>query len=151
MTGAPKYRTMRIIEELEQCPRGPYAGSLGYLSVSGAADLNIVIRTAVLTPRVVSVGTGGAVVAGSTATGEYEEMLLKARAVVKAVAAGISASTAAVAAAAVTAGKGSRGGGGGGGGGGGKQLAPASSVDIDYHSGGETLPLPDVRGLRGVR
>lgn len=47
MTGAPKLRTVQIIEELEEIPRGPYAGVLGFFSVCGQADLSVVIRTAV--------------------------------------------------------------------------------------------------------
>jgi para-aminobenzoate synthetase len=91
MTGAPKMRTMELIEELEDnVSRGPYAGSLGYLSVNGCMDMNIIIRTAVVTPnenggRKISIGAGGAITALSEAEDEYEEMLLKARAVVQAV------------------------------------------------------------------
>lgn len=92
MTGAPKMRTMEIIEELEEnVERGPYAGSLGYLSVNGCMDMNIMIRSATVTPSEkkdewnVSIGAGGAITALSDAEDEYDEMLLKARAVKEAV------------------------------------------------------------------
>jgi len=83
MTGAPKLRTMEVIDELEESyPRGVYSGSLGFLSIDGAANLNIVIRTAVMTPSTISVGAGGAIIALSDTDGEYEEMLLKSDSVV---------------------------------------------------------------------
>jgi para-aminobenzoate synthetase len=77
---------MEIIESLERAPRGVYSGALGFISLDGqAADLNIVIRTAVVTPRNVTVGAGGAVVALSDRQAEYEEMVLKANAVARVV------------------------------------------------------------------
>ena len=88
MTGAPKVRTMRIIDELEQAaPRGVYSGALGFISVDGTTDLNVVIRTAVVSPSGVSLGAGGAVVTMSDGPAEWQEVLLKARPVMKAVAA----------------------------------------------------------------
>lgn len=98
MTGAPKIRTMEILERLEEgVSRGPYSGCLGYMSMNGSMDMNIVIRSAVLTPKAdshqederrdwkVSIGAGGAITSLSESTDEYEEMFLKASAVMKAV------------------------------------------------------------------
>lgn len=82
MTGAPKKRTMHIIRELERAPRGVYSGGLGFLSLDGSCDLNIIIRTAIATPNSVTLGAGGAIVALSDSDDEYDEMLLKARALV---------------------------------------------------------------------
>lgn len=85
MTGAPKKRTMELIRHLEQGPRGVYSGALGFLSLDGSCDLNIVIRTAVITRRRVTLGSGGAIIALSDTDEEYEEMLLKTRALVHAI------------------------------------------------------------------
>ncbi|MEV6163349.1 aminodeoxychorismate synthase component I [Streptomyces sp. NPDC052052] len=85
MTGAPKLRTMEIIDRLEEGPRGVYSGSLGWFSLGGAADLSIVIRTLVSTQDRVSFGVGGAIVALSDPEDEYEETVVKSRAMVTAV------------------------------------------------------------------
>lgn len=82
MTGAPKTRTVQILEEIEGGARGVYSGTLGYFSVNGAADLAVIIRTAHVTPQGVTVGAGGAITILSDPSEEWREMLLKARAVV---------------------------------------------------------------------
>ena len=87
MTGAPKRRTMDIIDALERgAPRGPYSGGLGFFSVSGAFDVNVVIRTCAVRPSTDEawIGAGGAITALSDAADEWDEMKLKASAIVRA-------------------------------------------------------------------
>lgn len=77
-------RTLSIIDALESGYRGPYSGSVGFISVGGQFDLNIVIRTAVFSQDgVMEIGAGGAIVALSDPEEEYEEMQLKARALIR--------------------------------------------------------------------
>lgn len=81
MTGAPKPSTMQIIEGLEGRARGVYSGALGFVSADGPANLSIVIRTLVAHDEgTVTLAAGGAIVADSDPTAEYEEMLTKLRA-----------------------------------------------------------------------
>lgn len=81
MTGAPKPSTMQIIEGLEGRARGVYSGALGFVSTDGSANLSIVIRTLVAHDEgTVTLAAGGAIVADSDPTAEYEEMLTKLRA-----------------------------------------------------------------------
>jgi len=80
ITGAPKIRCMEILDELEPTTRGPYTGSLGYLSLSGDLDLNILIRSVIVKGTRGYIQVGAGIVADSIPEREYEETLLKAEA-----------------------------------------------------------------------
>ncbi|MCH7615660.1 MAG: anthranilate synthase component I family protein [Nitrospinae bacterium] len=80
ITGVPKIRCMEIIEALEPVRRGPYTGSIGYLSWTGDIDLNIIIRTLLLSQDRAYVQVGAGIVADSIPQREYEETLQKAQA-----------------------------------------------------------------------
>ena len=87
ITGAPKVRAMEIIAELEPSRRGVYCGAIGYLSLTGAMDTSIVIRTYQVLGQRVYFGAGGGIVADSDPEQEYRETLDKARALIAALAA----------------------------------------------------------------
>ena len=70
---------------LENGPRGVYSGALGFIGLNDTFDLNIVIRTAVVSDNQVTIGAGGAIVLQSDPEAEYDEMRLKARALIKAI------------------------------------------------------------------
>jgi len=85
ITGAPKIRTMEIIEELEPVRRGPYTGSLGWIDYSGNMEFNIIIRTVTVRDGVAHIQTGAGIVIDSDPLREYRECLHKAEALWKAV------------------------------------------------------------------
>ena len=85
MTGAPKLRTMEIIEEVEEGPRGPYSGAFGWVSGNGCADLGVVIRSLMTTgDGRYTLGTGGGITVQSDATEEYAESRWKAERLLRA-------------------------------------------------------------------
>ncbi|MCL4515753.1 MAG: aminodeoxychorismate synthase component I [Firmicutes bacterium] len=84
ITGAPKIRSMEIIEELEPTRRNIYTGSIGYLGFDGDADLNIVIRTIMIKDHKAYFQVGGGIVADSVPEKEYQETLDKAKALIRA-------------------------------------------------------------------
>lgn len=84
ITGAPKLRAMELIDEQERVRRGLYTGSLGYLSLDGDCDFNIVIRTALYQDGIYYLGVGGGITYESDLAFEYEETLQKAKAILEA-------------------------------------------------------------------
>lgn len=92
MTGAPKVRSMELLEDLEGTARGLYSGAIGWLSPTGEADLSITIRTLIDDGRESSFGVGGAIVADSDPEAEWQEILVKASALLEALDARIAGS-----------------------------------------------------------
>ena len=85
VTGAPKVRAMELINELEPTRRGPYAGSVGYFSLSGNMDMCIAIRTIVKRGNNVYLQAGAGIVADSIPEREYQETLSKIAAIKEAI------------------------------------------------------------------
>ena len=77
MTGAPKLRTMEILDGLEGAARGVYSGAIGYFGLGGGCDLSVTIRTIVLDGGTATIGAGGAIVLQSDAQNELQEALLE--------------------------------------------------------------------------
>jgi para-aminobenzoate synthetase component I len=84
VTGTPKIRAMEIIEELEPVRRGPYCGAIGYLSADGHMQFGIAIRTMVAVGDRVYFSVGGGIVADSAPAAEYDETIVKAKALLAA-------------------------------------------------------------------
>ena len=82
MTGAPKFAAMTIIEEEEVTTRGLYSGAVGYFSPDNNFDFNVVIRSILYNAgeKYVSFSVGSAITSQSSIANEFEECLLKARA-----------------------------------------------------------------------
>jgi para-aminobenzoate synthetase component 1 len=80
VTGAPKIRAMEIIDELEPVRRGPYCGAIGYLDAAGNVQFNVAIRTMIAKAGRIHIPVGGGIVADSDPAEEYEETLVKAKA-----------------------------------------------------------------------
>ena len=80
MTGTPKISAMTAIEELENYKRGIYSGAIGYIKPEGDFDFNVVIRTAIIKEKKLFYSVGGAITADSDPEGEWEETMVKTRA-----------------------------------------------------------------------
>ncbi len=80
ITGAPKIRSMEIIDETEPTARGPYTGSIGFIGVDGNVCLNVAIRTIIIAGRKAFAQAGGGIVADSDPEAEWQETITKARA-----------------------------------------------------------------------
>lgn len=85
MTGTPKIRAMEIISKIEKQSRGIYSGTFGYLSLNGTANLAMTIRTIIASKNKLTFGTGGAILMDSIPEDEYNEMILKSKALISAI------------------------------------------------------------------
>lgn len=88
ITGCPKIRSMQIIAELEPQRRGIYTGALGYFGFNNTMDFNILIRTILQKNDMLYFQAGGGIVADSKPQAEYDETLVKARGMMRAIGAG---------------------------------------------------------------
>jgi aminodeoxychorismate synthase component I len=84
MTGAPKIRAVEILRELEASPRDIYSGAFGYLGFDGSADFGMTIRTLVFEGNSASLGVGGGITIDSDPDSEFEETMLKSKALLRA-------------------------------------------------------------------
>jgi anthranilate/para-aminobenzoate synthase component I len=84
MTGAPKLRAIDLLVELEGGPRGVFSGAVGFLASNGSADFGMVIRSIVFEPGRAYLGVGGGITADSEPAEEYDETMLKAKALLTA-------------------------------------------------------------------
>lgn len=85
MTGAPKIRAMQILQDLEQSPRDVYSGAFGFLGFDGSCEFGMTIRTLIFEGSGASLGVGGGITIDSDPESEFEETMLKARALIDAV------------------------------------------------------------------
>jgi para-aminobenzoate synthetase component 1 len=83
ITGAPKIKAMEVIDKIEQVKRGVYCGSIGWIGIDGAMDMNIAIRTITATQDNIFFGVGGGITAVSEPETEYQETILKAQKIFK--------------------------------------------------------------------
>jgi len=84
VSGAPKVRAIEIIDEMEDFPRGPYAGCVGYIGFDGSLDMAITIRTAVFTGNKARLQAGAGIVYDSVPEREYDEVMNKLLVLMKA-------------------------------------------------------------------
>lgn len=83
ITGAPKIRSMEIIDETEPTARGVYTGSIGFIGLDGNSSMNIAIRTIILKNQKAYAQTGGGIVADSEPEAEWQETIVKAKAILE--------------------------------------------------------------------